>query len=164
MPPAQRQGWEGELEKGSYRILGKIKLIWTHEERLQSLSAASGACGEDVYYSTEQVLAVSLKYYSVVNCKVRTAHCAMIRDALREHIPRMHEPVVTGWREENTFPQSKLLSYPLLTPSASHFISLLLPTLKLVSYRYPPTGLSLKVTFQKSLPWRSCIECIYCYF
>lgn len=116
MPPDQRQGWDGELEKGSCRILGKIKLIWTHEERLQSLSAASGACGEDTYYSTEQVLAVSLKYYSVVNCKVRTAHCAVIRDALREHIPRMHEPVVTGWREENIIPPIKITLIPPFNP------------------------------------------------
>lgn len=64
---------------------------------MPSLSAASGACGEDA----EQVLVVSLKYYSAVNCKVRTAPCAVIRDALREHIPRTHEPAVTGWREGN---------------------------------------------------------------
>lgn len=29
VPPAQRQGWDGELEKDPDRILGRIKFIWT---------------------------------------------------------------------------------------------------------------------------------------
>lgn len=142
--PAQRQGWDGELEKGPDRRLGKIKFIWTVRKRLQSLCAASGAYGEDAYYGVEQVLGVSVKCHSVVNCKVRTAHRAVIRDTLRRHIPCTHEPVVTGWREGNIFLQSELLSYPLLTPSASRFISLLLPTLK---FPLLPISPSFKLAF-----------------
>lgn len=88
------------------------------KKRLQSLSAASGACGEGAYYSAEQVLGVSVKCYSAVNCKVRTAHCAVIRDALREHIPRSHRARAGGgWLEgRKHFPPIRITLIPPFNP------------------------------------------------